>query len=564
MRFRRLRTLAVWALSSTLAVPPASASSHAKTDTAQVLHALNRLTFGPRPGDVQRVTDLGLERWIDLQLHPERIPDLDVAARLASLQVLQLPTDKILAGYDPPPEMKRELQKRRAEMENGSEADERALRRELRQKYASQMQGAPRDVENELQAAKVIRAVHSERQLDELLVDFWMNHFNVYAQKGPVRFLLNEYEQKVVRPHAWGKFEDLLRATAESPAMLFYLDNWLSVDPSAPPRGAGRAALGGGRDRRRAGASGSDASVSIATAPMPPPQRRRNGLNENYARELMELHTLGVDGGYTQQDVTEVARAFTGWTIQGLRQQAPQFAFDSRVHDAGDRTVLGHTIKGGGKDEGDRILHLLATHPKTAHFIAFKLARRFVSDEPPAKLVERAAATFLKTDGDIREVVRAIVTAPEFLAPECRAVKVKTPLEFVVSAVRAAAGSVKDGSDLARRIGQMGMPLYMQQPPTGYKDTADAWVSTSGLLARLNFALELADGRVRGVSVDPSLTAAPQGLGSLRDQLATRLLPGGLSATTRATLNAESTSAAGLTPTRLAGLMLGSPEFQRR
>jgi uncharacterized protein (DUF1800 family) len=564
MRFSRLRTLSAWALSSILVVPPASASSHTKTDPAEVLHALNRLTFGPRPGDVQRVTDLGLERWIDLQLHPERIPDADLAARLASLHVLQLPTDKILAGYDPPPEMKRELQKRRAEMENGSEVDERAIRRELREKYAAQMQGAPRDVENELQAAKVIRAVHSERQLDELLVDFWMNHFNVYAQKGPVRFLLNEYEQQVVRPHAWGKFEDLLKATAESPAMLFYLDNWLSVDPNAAPRAAGRAGLGAGRGRRRAGALGRDASGTMPATPGPPPQRRRTGLNENYARELMELHTLGVDGGYTQQDVTEVARAFTGWTIKGLRQQEPQFAFDSRVHDAGDRTVLGQTIKGGGKDEGERILHLLATHPKTAHFIAYKLARRFVSDEPPAALVERAAATFLKTDGDIREVLRTIVTAREFMAPQYRAVKVKTPLEFVVSAVRAAGGSVKDGSDLARRIGQMGMPLYMQQPPTGYKDTADAWVSTSGLLARLNFALELADGRVRGLSVDAALTAAPRGLGSLRDQLATRLLPGGLSERTRATLDEESSSAAGLTPTRLAGLMLGSPEFQRR
>jgi uncharacterized protein (DUF1800 family) len=290
-------------------------------------------------------------------------------------------------------------------------------------------------------------------------------------------------------------------------------------------------------------------------------QKRRRGLNENYAREIMELHTLGVDGGYTQKDVTEVARCFTGWSIRGLRDQNPEFVFDARVHDRKDKVVLGHRIEGGGKDEGDEVIHILATHPKTAHFVSLKLARRFVADEPPPDLVDRAAEVFRKTNGDIRAVVTAIVKSPEFEAPERRAAKVKTPLEFVVSAVRAAGSNVADARDLSRRIGQMGMPLYQQQPPTGYKDTASAWVSTSGLLARLNFALDLAGGKVRGVGpLPPSLTPEAAGNAELAIALATRFVPTGLSESTRRTLD----TATGLDPARMAGLILGSPEFQRR
>ncbi len=270
----------------------------------------------------------------------------------------------------------------------------------------------------------------------------------------------------------------------------------------------------------------------------------------------MELHTLGVDGGYTQKDVTEVARCFTGWTIKGLRNQDPEFTFESRIHDQGDKLVLGHVIKGGGKDEGDAVLHLLATHPSTARFVATKLARRFVADDPPAALVDRAAETFRKTGGDIREVVRTIVTSPEFFSSQTRAAKIKTPLEFVVSAVRASGARVVDASDLAKRVAAMGMPLYQQQPPTGYKDVADAWVSTSGLVARLNFALDLAAGRVTGVLVEtaPGLTGGAASLPA-------RLVPAGLSESTRKTIDGEGPSAS---PTRVAGLILGSPEFQRK
>jgi uncharacterized protein (DUF1800 family) len=290
-------------------------------------------------------------------------------------------------------------------------------------------------------------------------------------------------------------------------------------------------------------------------------QNRPRGLNENYAREIMELHTLGVDGGYTQKDVTEVARCFTGWTIRGLRQQDPEFRFEPRLHDYGSKVVLGRTIKGSGQDEGRQVIHVLATHPSTARFVSTKLARKFVADEPPASLVDRAAETFRRTDGNIREVVRTIVTSPEFLAPEARTTKVKTPLEFVVSAVRTSGAQVSDAGDLARRIGQMGMPLYMQQPPTGYKDTADAWVSTSGLLARLNFALDLAGGRVRGVAIDPATVAAAGGGSGAQGAIAARLVPQGLTAATRATIAREGDT---LEPTRIAGLILGSPEFQRR
>jgi uncharacterized protein (DUF1800 family) len=491
MRKTGSRRLTCLAFSIALAVPggawpeagaPARGTAE---ETARIVHVLNRLGYGPRPGEVEAVRSMGLDAWIQRQLDPRRIDDRAAEARVAALATATLPTAALRKGYEVPREARREIQKRRAEMgENPSEDDARRARREMVRKYAGDMLGSPRQVVDELQQAKVMRAVYSERQLDEVLVDFWMNHFNVYASKGPERFLVGAYERDVIRPHAWGRFEDLLEATAKSPAMLFYLDNWLSADPDAP---------------------------SFM-------RRRARGLNENYAREIMELHTLGVDGGYTQKDVTEVARALTGWTIAGLRDGGePRFAFNGRVHDRGDKRILGRRIKGGGQEEGEEVIHRLATHPHTARFISYKLARRFVADEPPPALVDRAAATFRRTDGDIRAVVTTIVTSPEFLAPAARAAKVKTPLEFVASAVRASGAEVTSARELARRIALMGMPLYQQQPPTGYKDTAEAWVSTSGLLARLNLASDLASGRVPGVSVDPKAAAvadAGRALGS--------------------------------------------------
>ena len=467
--------LVAGALAAALALPsPTHAAAPARDDTATVLHVLNRLAYGPRPGDVEAVRAMGVDAWIHRQLHPETIDDARVRERIAALPTATLDTRELMASYELPREAKREIQQKRAELgDDASEADRRRARRELVRKYAGDMKGAPRQVVDELQQAKVLRAVESERQLEEVLVDFWMNHFNVYANKGPEKFLVGAYEREVIRPHAWGRFEDLLLATAKSPAMLFYLDNWLSADPEAASRGRGR----------------------LLRTP-----RRARGLNENYAREILELHTVGVDGGYTQEDVTEIARALTGWSIRGLRTGDPAFTFNARVHDRGDKTVLGRTIRGGGVEEGEAIVRMLANHPRTARFVSTKLARRFVADEPPASLVDRAAATFLRTGGDIREVVKTIVTSPEFFAPEARQAKVKTPLEFVASAVRASGARVTSARELARRIALMGMPLYQQQPPTGYKDAAEAWVSTSGTLARLNFAADLAAGKVSGVA----------------------------------------------------------------
>ena len=404
-------------------------------------------------------------------------------------------------------------------------------------KYRGEMDGTPQDVVQELQSAKILRAVYNERQLDEVMADFWLNHFNVFAGKGPVKFMIGEYERDVIRPHAWGRFEDLLRATAESPAMLFYLDNWLSADPNAQPM-----ALRGRARRGRFFA--------------PPPaagqgQARKRGLNENYAREIMELHTLGVDGGYTQKDVTEVARAFTGWTIQQPRQGGG-FRFEPRIHDPGQKIVLGHVIKaGGGQSDGEQVLDLLARHPSTARFIATKLVRRFVSDTPPAPLVDRAAAQFRETDGDLREVMRTILLSQEFLSPDAYRAKLKTPVEFMASALRATAADVQDATPLVRSLQQFGMPLYMCQPPTGYKDSADAWVNTGALVARMNFALQLAGNRLNGVVVE-----LPQPVDAA--MLLDSMLGGDASDATRSTI-AKATM-----PGQMVALTLGSPEFQRK
>jgi len=551
------------------AAAPPEAARPARASDATLLHALSRLTFGPRPGDLARVREQGLEAWIDTQLRPERIAEPGLDVRLARLATLRYSTAELLEKYEVPPEVKREALERLQEAGESPEDVSPGMRRrlygELRDRVP-QMEGPPRRVLEELQAGKLLRAVYAERQLEEVVVDFWMNHFNVYAQKGPVKFLLPEYEREI-RKHSLGRFEDLLRVSAESPAMLFYLDNWLSVDPAAAAQTKARIerAMRGGRSRsfarrgrRGQGGPKADAAVREVLA-------RRSGLNENYARELLELHTLGVDGGYTQEDVREVARVFTGWTIGGLRQNDPEFVFAPRVHDRGDKQVLGFQVEGGGVEEGRAVLHLLATHPSTARFVSYKLARRLVADEPKAALVERAASSFLGTQGDIRAVVRAIVTDPEFLSPEVRGVKVKTPLEFVASALRASAADVQDTRELTRRLAEMGMPLYLQQPPIGYKDTADAWVSTSGLLARLNFALDLAAGRLRGVRV----TSSALGLDlrgvegeALAEALSSKLVPAGLGETTRTTL-AKEAGAGGDAP-RVAGLILGSPEFQKR
>jgi len=421
-----------------------------------------------------------------------------------------------------------------------------------------------RVVIGELMQAKLLRAIYSERQLDEVMTDFWFNHFNVFINKGSDRFLLTSYERDVIRPHALGKFEDLLVATAKSPAMLFYLDNWMSVGPNSEV-GLGIAP----RSRKRGRYQPVQGRPAKAKGKAP------SGLNENYGRELMELHTLSVNGGYSQKDVTEVAKVFTGWTIEQPRKGG-EFRYEPRMHEPGDKIVLGHKIKEDGEKEGLEVLHVLATNPKTARFISQKLAMRFVSDDPPPALVDRMAQTFLKKHGDIREVLRTMLQSPEFWAPEAYRAKVKTPLEFIVSAVRASGAQVDDARPLIGVLNNMGMMPYGMQPPTGYSMKASAWVNSSALLSRMNFALGLAAGKIRGVAVDAAQLAvgapdAPSALAALE----TSLLGGDVSQQTHETI-AKQLDDPQIAQRKLddaprppnvaaiAGLILGSPEFQRR
>jgi len=447
----------------------------------QVVHVLNRLGFGPRPGDIERVQKLGIERYIDQQLHPERIDDADMQARLQGLTTVGLSSSEIQDRFERPV-----IEARQQRKQNDGEPPPEM--RALQQKAQS--------VILELGEQKLLRAVYSERQLQEVLADFWFNHFNVDARKGRDRGFITEYEREAIRPHVFGKFRDLLGATAKSPAMLFYLDNWLSADPNGPHPEKGSGVVFRRRPRASFGPIRPQNPSRLLLPPLSPPQlqgqKMRRGLNENYGRELMELHTLGVDGGYTQKDVTEVARAFTGWTIENPRMGGG-FVFEPRIHDPGEKVVLGHVIKaGGGQSDGEQVLDILAKHPSTARFVATKLVRHFVSDNPPPALVDRVAARFRQTDGDLREVVRTILTSPEFFSPDARGAKVKTPFEFVASALRTTGVEVDDATMYVRGLQQLGMPLYMCQPPTGYTDTADAWVNTGALVNRMNFALRLA------------------------------------------------------------------------
>jgi uncharacterized protein (DUF1800 family) len=507
---------------------------------------LNRLTFGPRPGDIAQVKALGLKKWIDLQLHPDRILENPVLAeKLQPLDSLSMTSEQLVASY-PEPQMVRQMvngrlpyptdpdrrmmiqklvdrfERRQKQGDQApTEAQEmadllapdqiRSLRTAAPQQRLALFQTFPADkqddillalpqgvrqvlftvappdlrrkieltagpqqvVARDLTEGKLLRAIYSNRQLEEVLTDFWFNHFNVYLDKGADHFMVTEYERDVIRPRVLGRFRDLLEATAKSPAMLFYLDNWQSV----APQGA----------------------------------KSRRGLNENYGRELLELHTLGVDGGYTQQDVIEVARCFTGWTIN-QPQRGGGFNFNPRIHDQGEKTVLGVTIPaGGGIDDGEKVLDILAHHPSTARFISRKLAMRFVADDPPASLVDRLSAAFLKTDGDLRAVMKTLLESKEFWSAGAYQSKMKSPLEMVAGAVRAVNGDVDYATSLVNQVAQMGEPLYRKQEPTGYSNSSKEWVNSAGLIARMNFALNLADNKVPGVKVSSPVTGVSLG-----------------------------------------------------
>jgi uncharacterized protein (DUF1800 family) len=579
----------------------------ANPDARTIVHVLNRIGFGPRPGDVERVRQIGLAAYIDQQLSPAQIPNAALETRLAEFQSLTMDSRELAEKYFlPADELRQQIQRQQAQasagdpnMAPGNPNLPPQLPPEVRM-----LQQQAQNVTNELMQAKMLRAAMSERQLEEVLVDFWFNHFNVFIGKGQVRQYLTEYEEDVIRPNVFGSFRDLLGATAHSPAMLFYLDNFQS---QAPP---GAQVLGvAAADRRRLANQLRRPVVGRGlTMPMPvqPPQRQQRGLNENYARELMELHTLGVDGGYTQQDVIEVARALTGWTID-IPRQGGSFMFRPQWHDAGEKTILGERFPAGkGVEEGERVLDMLARHPSTARHVSFKLAQRFIADDPPKAVVERAAKRFLDTKGDLREVTRAIITSPEFFAASAYRAKVKTPFEFVVSAVRASNAEVVNAQPLVGAMRNLGMPLYGCQPPTGYSMTADAWVNTGALLNRMNFAVQLLDGgrmppgppegrggqplpgrpggagqpgrlggpprpdQARpGFGLRPNQLArapirvdvaalAPDTSDATRDRLVASFLAGDASAATKDTL------ARAETPQHLIALALGAPEFQRK
>jgi uncharacterized protein (DUF1800 family) len=517
------------------------------TDCQRAPHVLNRLGFGPRPGDIERVLEVGVTRWIEQQLDPERISDPVVDAKLGGLPTVAMTDAELSIGFEKASRDARRLAESETLGLDGSDAARQAVDRRVRELVTPARE--PQRALDELTRARILRAAYSERQLNEVLADFWLNYFNVFGGKDLDRIYLTSFERDVVRPHMWGCFRDLLLATARSPAMLVYLDNAQSVaEPDHRP-----------------------GYVPPVLPPQPgfaPPA----GLNENYARELLELHTLGVDGGYTQSDVTELARVLTGWSV-APPEEGGGFFFKTRLHDICAKTVLGHPVgPGGGLSEGEELIGVLARHPSTARHIAYRLCQRFIADEPPADLVARVAKRFLATDGDLKETLRTILEAPEFFDPRFYRAKVKSPFEYVVSAVRVLGGGT-DGGAIARFIGDSGEPLYLCAPPTGYFDVATALVSSGSLLARLNFAVALSANRIPGTVVDIARVVPPRS--DPRQafvQLAGVVLGGDVTAATERHIREcllepdAPPPAPGANP-RLAALvaaLLGSPEFQHR
>ena len=509
----------------------------------QIIQALNRLTFGPKPGDVQKVRSIGLDNWIDQQLRPEKINDSGIDQFIARYPAINQDQSDLLAQYAQQQREKREVKRERADTSRVmTSADSMALRQQVQQRG-----NLTRQVVTQLQSSRVARAVASERQLQEVMTDFWENHFNIYAQKGgPESYYLTDFDQNVIRPRALGKFRDLLEAVAQSPAMLFYLDNARSMADSTRPTLNAQRGLGAMRVRpmRRGGLGGIMGAMRGAEQmqrqqQQQQQQRQRQGLNENYGRELLELHTLGVDGGYTQQDVINVARAFTGWTIKPP-PQGGGFIFRPQVHDAGEKLVLGHKLAGGrGMEDAEDVLDILARSPATARFISFKLARRFVSDSPSKALVDHAAQVYLKTDGDIREVVRSIITSPEFFSQRAFRSKVKSPFEVVVSAMRALNAAPDSTPRSAQVIAFLGQPIFGHQAPNGWPETGEAWMNTGAILNRINFGMAVAAGRlpgadIRAIPMLDTLRSAPRD--KQVDAVVATILNGMVSPDTRAVL----------------------------
>jgi uncharacterized protein (DUF1800 family) len=630
----------------------------------QIVQVLSRMTFGARPGDAEEVKRVGLAKWIDLQLHPDKIAENPVLeAKLKPLATLRMDLPDIVKEYQPVPqvpimvfqpqvvlntflspedarkvqngtaeertavlksldpekrkqilvvlpatvleytpefkkeaedarkaqltEQQKEQRRRNPQLADILNPDQVAVVRsanrdqiealfayldpENRATVASllpaqtltvmpelrregQIKRQPRQVvSQDLKEAKMFRAIYSNRQLEEVLVDFWFNHFNVDQAKNIQQVqnlehvLLGSYERDAIRPHVLGHFKDLLLATARHPAMLLYLDNWQSmapgtfdVGPFAPRRGVVNGVPN-----------------SILPSILNP---QAHGLNENYGREIMELHTLGVKGGYTQEDVIAVARCFTGWTVRDPYD--PEFLFAPFMHDFGEKMVLGHKIAaGGGEQDGLQAIDILAHHPSTAKFISRELAQRFVADDPPQSLVDRMALTFTKTDGDLRAVLETMFTSTEFLSEGAWQSKIKSPFEMVASSVRAVGGDTTDAFTLVQKVADLGQPLYNKLEPTGYPNTGDAWLSSSGVMNRMNFSVSLASGLVPGVKLDPARFTGKDEPTIARDLLGREASP-----QTQAAIEAGASAPDGKKrqPAFIASLVLGSPDFQRR
>jgi uncharacterized protein (DUF1800 family) len=566
------------------------------TEDEAIMHAMNRLGYGPRPGDVEYIRKTGLEKWVDQQLHPESINDSALDQRLQRYPTLNLSAKKLIEEYPQPGQVikkegitKQEYEQRIKEKQRDAESQVIVTGNEnldKAQQQLAKLQGPGRIVA-ELSMAKVDRAVYSNRQLQVVMEDFWFNHFNVFAQKAEDKWLLPAYVRETIRPRTMGKFEDLLLATAKSPAMLIYLDNFESADPDAVRRmeaekAMRRARYGGafaGGDMPTPGTfPGPVTSTSVPGAtPGAAAKKQERGLNENYGREVMELHTVGVDGGYTQQDVVQMAKCLTGWTVRAPRKD-PEFFFDDRIHAQGKKVVMGRTFSYGGQKDGEEALKMLANHPNTATFISTELARHFVSDNPPPALVERMAAEYSARQGDIRSVLKTMIYSPEFWSKEAYRAKVKTPYELVASTARALNAEVTITLPTAQWVARMGEPLFLCQTPNGYSDKAETWVNTGALLNRLNFALSFATDKVAGATVDlkstlgakaaqdPNATLAKAINDFLGDQIAQQTRE-----TLVSRLNDPQILQASLDdPVKqvneglIAGLVLGAPEFQRR
>jgi uncharacterized protein (DUF1800 family) len=547
---RALAVTSLTALPSPIAAQESAAPSPAPTgqavegaDRARTIHLLQRATYSARPRDIEEALRIGRVSWVERQLEPARIDDHAVAERLAAFPITSMSQAELYAAY-PPPQV---LRKRFGDPDSLSPE----LRREIRAMSPGRMAA-------ELAMAKLTRAVYSERQLQEVMVDFWFNHFNVFFAKGADRWLVADYERTAIRPYVFGKFEDMLVATAQHPAMLFYLDNWRSSVPDSLNPNAG------GRPRRQA-----------------PSEGRQRGLNENYARELLELHTLGVDGGYTQADVIDVARAFTGWTITHPRDamygnSVIEFRFARGMHDGGEKTVLGRTLKAGrGVEDGTDVLHLLATDAATAYHVAAKMVALLVADDPPPDLIDMATKVFLRTGGDLREVTRAILLDDRFYADEYRQAKIRSPFELVAATLRQSDAEIGRAPMLIQQFRAFQHMPYLSDVPTGYPEHDEDWVNSGAMLQRMNFALAAASGRVRGIRLRPELVLEAAGIVNPKEtpahesvhSLAVAFSPGAdtdqLESIVLADLETIDPASYRDKLRRSTGLLLGSPEFQR-